>query len=340
MRKQSNRMKISNNKKAERTFGKTIFRSLGLTALILTSFMFLVSCADSASDIADETGGITAAQIIENPSAYVGKTVTVSGDVEEIHDPRAFNMDSGMSVGELLVVGREPFPQLPEEGDRIFVINDVATVTGRIELLDETKIKDEIGWDLTPQILSDFKGKPVLIAEKTSFRAGKDGGNAPATTAPMSDNQTAANNNQTAMNDNRMAGENDGDKTAAGGKITDFGTYASASDKMSLADRDGEFSNLRVVRVVGPHTFSVATDAAGGDEMYVMLEDDAARAVGTQGKIDPGKTLDLTGTFEKLDMAEINDTASDRFRALTQTEREFMKKTRLFFQVNKVSNLK
>ncbi|MBA4184562.1 MAG: hypothetical protein H0X49_11205, partial [Acidobacteria bacterium] len=62
-------------------FGKTIFRGFAAAALFLSSFLFLASCADSASERADKVGGITARQVIENPSAYVGKTVTVSGDV-------------------------------------------------------------------------------------------------------------------------------------------------------------------------------------------------------------------------------------------------------------------
>lgn len=50
-------------------------------------------------------GGVNVAPVINNPNAYVSKTVIVSGNVEEIHSPRAFNMGSGISAGELLVLG-------------------------------------------------------------------------------------------------------------------------------------------------------------------------------------------------------------------------------------------
>ncbi len=91
------------------------------------------------------------------------------------------------------------------------------------------------------------------------------------------------------------------------------------------------------MRVVGPRTFTVN---GGTDEIYVMLDDNSARAVGTQGKIDVGDTLDLSGEFERLNMDEITDTANDRFRALDGQEREFMKKAKLYFDVSQVSKLK
>ncbi len=139
-------------KSTPQTFDKTNLRSLGVMAIMLSLLLFLASCADSSADIADKTGGVTANQIIENPSAYVGKTVTVSGDVEEVWGPRAFNMDSGATVGELLVVGREPFPNLADANNRAYVINDVATVTGVIRMFVTPDVEHEIGWDLDPKI--------------------------------------------------------------------------------------------------------------------------------------------------------------------------------------------
>ncbi len=301
-------------------FGKTILRNLAVMALITSSFLFLTSCAESSSDIADKTGGVTAGQIVENPAAYNGKTVTVSGDVEEIHGPRAFNMDSGASVGELLVVGREPFPQLPDAENRAYVINDVATITGVIRTLDDKGLKDEIGWDLDPNLLSEFKGKPVLVAQKTSFKAGK-------ASAGTTTDQTKMNADNT---------KTDG---TANVKITDVTLYTSAADKTKFVGKEAEFDKLRVVRVVGPHTFTVASDATGKDEVYVMLDDNAAREVGTQGKIDVGDTVNLSGHFERLNMEQIKDTANDRFRSLTDAEREFLKKTEVYLEVDKFSKV-
>ena len=152
---------------------KWINKQRGLIAALLCSALLFAACAsESPKERAAEVGGVTAAQVINNPSAYVGKTITVSGDVEEIHSPRAFNMDSGASVGELLVLGREPFPQLPEAGNRAYLVSDTATVTGIVRLLVTGEVERELGWDLTPEIEAEFSAKPVLIAQQVAFRPG------------------------------------------------------------------------------------------------------------------------------------------------------------------------
>jgi hypothetical protein len=105
--------------------------------------------------------------------------------------------------------------------------------------------------------------------------------------------------------------------------LTDVDVYASTADKLSLVGKEAQFSNLRVVRVVGPRTLTVAS---GNSEIYVMLDEESARGIGTQGKIGVGKTLSLTGRFERLQAEEINDVANNRFRPLTTAERDFLKK--------------
>ena len=316
------------------------FRGGGIIPVVVFVFGFV----RRFSERADKVGGITARQVIENPSAYVGKTVTVSGDVEEIWNPRAFNMDSGLSVGELLVVGREPFPQVGDANNRAYVISDAATVTGVVRMLVTADVEREIGWDLDPRIEAEFNAKPVLIAQSISFRqkAGNAAANANQTamTANNNANQMMTNNtaNQMMTNGNQMTANSNVNQTATGDKLTDAGVYNSTADKLSLVGKEIEFSNVRVVRVVGPRTFTVASGS--GSEIYVMLDEESARGVGTQGKIGAGKTLSLTGRFERLQAEEINDIANNRFRPLTTAERDFLKQTPIFLQAAKVSDLK
>lgn len=323
----SNNKEMSARKRGN--VGKVIFRRFGAVVIALSSFLFLTACADSASDRVEKVGGVTARQVIENPSAYIGKTVTVSGDVEEIWGPKAFNMDSGVTAGELLVVGREPFPQIPEAGNRAYVINDVATVTGVVRMFVTAEVEREIGWDLTPQLETEFNAKPVLVVQSVSFRAGAGG----TTTMPANTNQPMANNN---MNQ-PMANTNTNTAMATGDRITDIGVFASTTDKLSLVGKNVQFTNARVVRVVGPRTFTIAS---GNSEIYVMLDDASARGVGTQGKIGVSDNLNLTGEFERLQMAEISDIANARFRPLTEQERAFLKDTAVFLEVNTISGFK
>ena len=316
-----------------RNLGKTDFRRFAILLMAMALVISFIGCAKDAEEIADEKGGVTAQQIIENPDAYIGKEVTVSGDVEEIHSPRSFNMDSGTSVGELLIVGREPFPQLPDAGDRVYVINDVATVTGVVRKFAAADIEREIGW-MDADLGSKFDGKTVLVANSVTFKPGAGTATTQTTTTTGNTNGTMAvdnNNMNTTAADNTAKSQNDGDA------ITALSVYENAQDKGTLAGRKADFSGVKVNRIVGPHTFTIGS---GDNELYVMLDDDAARAVGTQGKIDLGDTVNLSGTIEKLTVAEINDTANDRFRKLTATERDFMKNAKsVYLNVSKISEV-
>ncbi len=273
---------LRNNKKVSaqrRIFGKTIFRHFGAMTIVLSSFLFLTSCADSASDRAEKVGGVTARQIIENPGAYVGKTVTVSGDVEEIWNPRAFNMDSGISVGELLVVGREPFPQIPEAGNRAYVINDVATVTGIVRILVTADIEREIGWDLTPQIETEFNAKPVLIAQSVSFRAGA--GSAAATPANANVSQPEA-----------------------ADEIRDVLIIVAAPNRPSLIGRRVRFDTVKVQDVVGDRTFYIGPNE--NQRILVALEEEPSPNNPVEGKVNvnPGQTVSFTGVVTAMPNAE------------------------------------
>jgi hypothetical protein len=244
-------MKLLNNKQKQKIFtqqhySKIIFRYLGMILLGTSAFLFLTACSDSASERADKVGGVTARHVTENPGAYVGKTVTVSGDVEEIWNARAFNMDSGLSVGELLVIGREPFPQIPEAGDRAYVISDIATVTGVVRMLVTAEIEREIGWDLDPQIEAEFNGKPVLIAQSINLRAGA--GRANSSTAVYPNNSNVMNNSNTA-----------GDERAAGADITDV-LLIVVPDPTPLVGRRVRLTDVKVQDVVGDRAFYVGAN--------------------------------------------------------------------------------
>lgn len=348
----SNKYKLIGEERVFRSFRKLLFQRRFTVVVLLLSLVFLISCGDSASDRADQVGGITARQIIENPAAYVGKTVTVTGEVEEIYEPRAFSMDSGLTVGELLVVGRDPYPQVPEAGNRAYVVRDTATVTGVVRMMVTAEVERELGWDLAPEIEAEYNAKPVLIVQKASFRPGTSNaqtGSVQTTPAGTNMTQTGANTDVTQPAGNTMgnqSADNTGANTSANtntgqsgasNRITNVGAYASTRDKLSLANREAQFSNARVVRVVGPRTFTIAS---GNEEIYVMLDDESARGVGTQGKIGVGDRLSISGRFERLTQAEVSAVAGNRFRELTEQERAFMKNTQVYLQANEVSRLK
>lgn len=123
---------------------------------------------------------------------------------------------------------------------------------------------------------------------------------------------------------------------ASGAAITDPGIYAATADKASLAGREAAFTAAKVVRIVGPKTFTVAS---GGDELIVMIDQDLSSGVGSQGRIDIGVSVDLKGTFQRLQPETINDISNRRFRALTELERETLGKTQVYLHVTEVGRL-
>lgn len=317
-------MKTNKNRtQRQRRVGRRSLRR-AVAMIAIAPLLFFAGCSDAAKERAENVGGVTAKQIIENPAAYVGKTVTVSGSVDEIWGPRAFNMDSGLTVGELLVLGRDPFPQVPDAGSRGYLISDIATVTGVVRIFATADVEREIGWDLDSRVEVEYNAKPVLIAQAVGFRAGA-GGQARVNT---NDGQT--------LNRNTDPTETNSNSTRQT-RLTDVGVYGSTTNKESLVGKDVEFSDIKVVRIVGPRTFTVAS---GDSEIYVMLNEESTRGVGTQGKIKIGSTLNLTGRFERLEQSEIGDIANARFRPLTDTERAFLKNTPIFLESSQVSGLK
>ncbi len=314
------------------------FHKKFLAAIVLLLPILFVASCNTVEERVDKVGGVTAQQVIENPSAYVGKTVTISGDVEEIWGPRAFNMDSGASVGELLVLGREPFPQVKvNDADTAVVINDIATVTGVVRMLVEADIEREIGWDLDPKIVAEFNAKPVLVAQNVAFNPGA---NRTATANSAMDNDVnRANMNADADADN-MNGTRSGantNQTEIVGVITDVNVYASTKNKKELDEKQAKFTDANVVRIVGPHAFTIAS--SNGEEIYVILDDASARGVGTQGKIDKGDKVNVTGKFQYLEEAEIKNIEDRNFVDLNDTERQYLKNTRTFLRATNVSNV-
>jgi len=125
--------------------------------------------------------------------------------------------------------------------------------------------------------------------------------------------------------------------TGSGDLVTDADAYGAMSDRLSLVGREVALDNARVVRVVGPKSFTLAS---GSEELLVMVDQELNRGVGTQGQIDQGNTINLKGNFKRIQQDEISDVSNNRFRDLTEPEREWLNKTQVYLhatEFNKVN---
>jgi hypothetical protein len=108
-------------------------------------------------------------EITAAPNAFIGKTVTVVAEVDEVYGPRAFmleglNEDSSRAKGAgkdlpTLVPKVGGFPKVDAQWE-----GDEARVTGVVQRMIIKDIEREIGWELPADLKSKFRDRPVLIA--------------------------------------------------------------------------------------------------------------------------------------------------------------------------------
>lgn len=116
-------------------------------------------------------------------------------------------------------------------------------------------------------------------------------------------------NNTASMNANAgMANTNarittEGAGTATGQRVTDVNLFGSTADKMSLAGRRVDLTNVRVARVLSDRVFTVTS---GSGEMFVMLDENLDTGGGREQQIKarPGQLVNLGGSFQPVPNAQ------------------------------------
>jgi hypothetical protein len=131
----------------------------------VAALAFTYAC-DTGS--ARSTGSTTTvADIQEAPDKFLGQTVTVVADVEEVHSPRAFSLDedspaAGGIDNDLLVLSPQA-GSLSDIDDQW--LNNKVRVTGKVGKMQVVEIERELGWDLNPELEVEVeKARAVIIA--------------------------------------------------------------------------------------------------------------------------------------------------------------------------------
>lgn len=119
------------------------------------------------SDAASETDTTAVADITGEPEGYVGRTVTIEADVEEVWTGYAFSLDEDApfegGVDNDLLVFTPKAANLTEIDDQW--VNNKARVTGTVRMMSAVELEREIGWDLDPELEIELETvRPVLIA--------------------------------------------------------------------------------------------------------------------------------------------------------------------------------
>jgi hypothetical protein len=106
-------------------------------------------------------------EITGAPNAFIGKTVTVVAEVDDVYGPRAFTLDAegppptkGARKDLLALVPKVGgFPKVDAQWE-----DGKARVTGVVHRMVVKDVEREIGWELPANLKSSFMGRPVLIA--------------------------------------------------------------------------------------------------------------------------------------------------------------------------------
>jgi hypothetical protein len=109
----------------------------------------------------------TVADIANAPQRYVGKVVTVSGEVNRVFGPRWFSIGGEEFGGrEILVLGRSATPGLLNTlADSGKVLNDIVLVTGVVRAFEEDALEREVGGglDLDGDVFDPYDANPVIV---------------------------------------------------------------------------------------------------------------------------------------------------------------------------------
>lgn len=132
------------------------WKNNGAIALALLALVF-PACTDNNS-----TGSNTGTTLSEvangSKNNLIGKTITVSGEVEEIISSKAFTIEGDRLFNdpEVLVVNTTEDP----------VVEDaLVQVTGTVRQFSQAEIENQFKLELAQELEMEFRGKPILIAK-------------------------------------------------------------------------------------------------------------------------------------------------------------------------------
>lgn len=170
------------------SLSKKLFRArritVGGTIAIAAAAFVLPACSTSPTDETGVTDGdtevsqtmpeddnVTTDDLTDNLSNYIGQTVTVREEADEIIGEAAFLLENDELFGgeEILVINASNEGLFLVEGDDTEV-----QVTGEVRELIIADIEQEFGLDLDNELYADYEQQPVIIAQSLALAPDAD----------------------------------------------------------------------------------------------------------------------------------------------------------------------
>ncbi|MCT7985065.1 hypothetical protein NG796_17475 [Laspinema sp. A4] len=126
-----------------------------------------MTTGESTTAMEGEQMETTPENISSNPENFIGQTVTVRGDVDEMDtsaDTFLMSDDRALAGEGILVINStsEPFGIPDAEDMRV-------QVSGEVRQFRREEITSQYGLDLDPQLYSEYEDQPVIIAESMAL---------------------------------------------------------------------------------------------------------------------------------------------------------------------------
>jgi hypothetical protein len=207
-------------------------------------------------------------ELEESAEKYIGKTINVTGEVDDVFGPRLFKIDEpnwGDLDGEVLVYLPSDLAALVRDGDRV-------TVTGTMKMFVRADIERELGWlEPDPDLEIEFAERPVLMANTIV-----GGDSNVAVSIRMGSNAAA----ETAVGTSGTAG------AADAARVTDASALARGGDEM--IGKRVDLDRVKVSRTGKDRGFWIES---GGRSLFVLPAGHATDA----STVKAGDTVSVDG---------------------------------------------
>ena len=136
---------------------------IGAIVLVAVVLLLLIPLFNEPEPI--PPGNATIPEITGGLDAYVGQSVLLTGEVQEVLSPNAFVLqgearDAAAADASILVIGAQQNLAAIDEQ----LLNDRVFVGGIVREFDIAAIEEEVGYDLDDALFADWDGRPVLVA--------------------------------------------------------------------------------------------------------------------------------------------------------------------------------
>lgn len=116
--------------------------------------------ATATSNMGDDQ--ITVADLVANQDQYIGKTVTITEEIDQVISPTLFSVDEDAPLqggidNDLLVIGGQNDQQLGRD--------QLVTIVGTVQQFDQAAIEQAAGSQLDANFVQDWTGRIVIMAD-------------------------------------------------------------------------------------------------------------------------------------------------------------------------------